>query len=125
MAKFGMQMPSARAHRGAGPDVFTALAVIAFLALGTAMALAGLKEWWQRVVLVMLAIPVALLLNVLRIAVLGVAVQYNPDLATGEAHMLIGTFLLVPGFAAYLFIRWALIKSVSAGEGKRAKGARA
>jgi exosortase len=93
--------------------------VIAFLALGAAMALVGLKEWWQRVVLVLLAIPVAILLNVLRIAVLGLAVQVNPNLATGEAHMLIGTLLLIPGFGIYLFIRWALVKSVSAGETKR------
>jgi exosortase len=97
--------------------------VIAFLALGAAMALAGLKEWWQRVVLVMLAVPVALVLNVLRIGVLGLAVQVNPDFASGEAHMLIGTLLLVPGFFMYLFIRWALVKSVSDGAGKIKGGA--
>ncbi len=93
--------------------------VIAFLALGAAMALAGLKEWWQRVVLVMLAVPVALLLNVLRIGVLGLAVQVNPNFATGQAHMLIGTLLLIPGFLMYLFIRWALIKAVSDGDEMR------
>jgi exosortase len=86
--------------------------VIAFVALGTAMALVGLREWWQRVVLVMLAVPVALLLNVLRIAVLGLLSKYDANLATGEAHMLIGTLLLVPGFFAYLFIVWALKKCV-------------
>jgi exosortase len=86
--------------------------VIAFLALGVAMALVGLKEWWQRVVLVMLAIPVAILLNVLRIGVLGLLSMADPDLATGEAHMLIGTLLLFPGFLMYLFIVWALKKSV-------------
>lgn len=86
--------------------------VIAFLALGTAMALVGLKEWWQRIVLVMLAIPVAILLNVLRIAVLGLLSKYDANLATGEAHMLIGTLLLVPGFFAYLFIVWSLKQCV-------------
>lgn len=86
--------------------------VIAFLALGTAMALVGLKEWWQRVVLVMLAVPVAVLLNMIRIGVLGMAVQVNPEFAAGEAHMLIGTLLLVPGFFLYLFIVWALKRSV-------------
>ena len=89
--------------------------VIAFLALGTAMALVGLKEWWQRVVLVMLAVPVALLLNVIRIGVLGLAVQVNPELAAGQAHMFIGMLLLIPGFGMYLLIRWALIRSVKGG----------
>jgi exosortase len=98
--------------------------VIAFLALGTAMALVGLKEWWQRVVLVMLAVPVAIILNVLRIAVLGMLSLIDPDLATGEAHMLIGTLLLIPGFFAYLFIVWALKRCVREEEA-RPQGVRA
>lgn len=96
--------------------------VIAFLALGAAIALVGLKEWWQRVVLVMLAVPVAIVLNVLRIGVLGILSQYDADLATGQAHMLIGTLLLVPGFFAYMFIVWALKRSVR--EGDEAAGAK-
>ena len=46
---------------------------------------------------------------------MGLAVQVNPNLAAGQAHMLIGTLLLIPGFFIYLFIRWALIRSVSDG----------
>lgn len=99
--------------------------VIAFLALGAAIALVGLKEWWQRVVLVMLAIPVAVLLNVLRIGVLGILARYNANLATGEAHMLIGTLLLIPGFFAYMFVVWALKKSVAEPDAPAQKGARA
>jgi len=86
--------------------------LIAFFALGAAMALVACRHWWQRVVLLMLAGPVALLLNVIRIAVLGVATLFDADLAAGDAHMLIGTLLLIPGFFAYLFIVWALNKSV-------------
>ncbi len=46
-----------------------------------------------------------LLLNVLRIAVLGLLSKYDANLATGEAHMLIGTLLLVPmsGHAAITY----------------------
>ena len=36
MSRFGMQMPGGRVHRGASPDVYTALAVLATLALLTA-----------------------------------------------------------------------------------------
>ncbi|MBC7772423.1 MAG: exosortase/archaeosortase family protein, partial [Pyrinomonadaceae bacterium] len=88
--------------------------LIAFIALGAAVALVGCRFWWQRVVLVMLAAPTALLLNVLRIAVLGVLTLWDPDLATGEAHTLIGTLLLLPGFVVYMGIVWALNKAVPA-----------
>jgi len=86
--------------------------LIAFVALGAAVALVACQQWWQRVLLVLLAAPVALFLNVLRIAVLGVLTLWDPNLATGEAHTLIGTLLLIPGFLVYMGIVWALNKSV-------------
>jgi exosortase len=89
--------------------------LIAFVALGAAMALVACRHWWQRVVLVMMAAPVALLLNVIRIAVLGVATLFDEHLAEGEAHMMIGNLLLVPGFFLYLFIVWSLNKAVEGG----------
>lgn len=100
--------------------------LIAFVALGAAVALVGCRFWWQRAVLLILAAPTALLLNVLRIAVLGLLTLWDPDLATGEAHTLIGTLLLVPGFVVYMGIVWALNKAVpetkqnAAGAGKAA-----
>jgi len=90
--------------------------LIAFVALGAAVALVGCRFWWQRVVLVMLAAPTALLLNVLRIAVLGLLTLWDPNLAAGEAHTLIGTLLLVPGFFIYMGIVWALNKAVPEGK---------
>ncbi|MGE3107081.1 MAG: exosortase/archaeosortase family protein [Phycisphaerales bacterium] len=86
--------------------------VIAFIALGAAVALVGCRYWWQRVVLVLLAMPVAVLLNVARIAVLGMLTLWDPDLATGQAHTLIGTLLLIPGFLVYMGIVWALNRAV-------------
>lgn len=87
--------------------------VIAFIALAAAVALTQCRHWWQRVALVLLAIPVAVLLNVVRVAVLGIATLFDKDLATGDAHMLIGTLLLVPGFALFLTIVWILKRVVS------------
>lgn len=99
--------------------------VIAFIALGAAMALVACKRWWQRVALLMLAAPVAVLLNVVRIGVLGVLSMYDENLAAGDAHMLIGTLLLIPGFFIYLFIAWALNRSVGDRMGQGAAGASA
>lgn len=86
--------------------------VIAFLALGVAVALVGTKQWWKRVVLVAMAVPVAVVLNVVRVAVLGLASLRNAELSQGDAHTLIGTILLVPGFFIYLGVLVALHKAV-------------
>lgn len=82
--------------------------VIAFTALGAIVALVGTRLWWKRVVLIGLAPVVAVVLNAMRIATLGLLSQYNPKFSEGEAHMLIGTLLLVPGFFFYLGVLWTL-----------------
>lgn len=86
--------------------------VIAFIALAGAVALLGTKLWWQRVAIMLLAVPVALGMNVVRVAVLGLASLADADLAAGDAHGLIGTLLLVPALALFLGAVWALKKIV-------------
>jgi exosortase len=86
--------------------------VIAFLALGTAVALVGTSQWWKRVILIAMALPTAIVLNAIRIAVLGMLSLKNANFSQGEMHMFIGTVLLVPGFFFYLGILWALNTAV-------------
>jgi len=86
--------------------------VIAFVALGGAVAFIACKEWWQRAAVLLLAVPVAIFMNVLRIASLGVASIVNPEFAAGDAHMLIGTLWLIPGFFLYMGVVWALNRLV-------------
>ncbi|MCG3122684.1 MAG: hypothetical protein GIKADHBN_01077 [Phycisphaerales bacterium] len=90
--------------------------VIAFVALAAAVALVRCKFWWQRVALVLLSIPVAVGLNVLRVAVLGIATLFDSKLAAGDAHMLIGTLLLIPGFFLFLGVVWVLERIVKEDE---------
>lgn len=88
--------------------------VVAFIALGAAVALTQCRQWWQRVAVVLLSLPVAIGLNVVRVAVLGfLTVLVDPELASGEAHMLIGTLLLIPGLAVFLLLVWILNRVVS------------
>lgn len=82
--------------------------VMGFVALGFAVALVATTHWWKRVLLILLAVPVALLMNVIRVATLGVLTLYDPNLAVGQSHMLVGTLLLVVAFFIYLGIVWAL-----------------
>ncbi|MBS0188792.1 MAG: exosortase/archaeosortase family protein [Planctomycetes bacterium] len=86
--------------------------VIAFIALAGAVALVSARHWWQRVAVIALALPVAVLMNVVRVAVLGIASTFDGELAKGDVHMMIGTVLLVPGLLLFLGIVWALAKVV-------------
>ena len=82
--------------------------VVAFFALGAATALLACRSWWQRIGLVLLAVPVAIILNIGRVATLGLISLGNANLAQGQAHMFIGTLLLIPGLLMYLGLVWVL-----------------
>lgn len=87
--------------------------VVAFLALAGAVALLSCKQWWQRILLLLLASPVALLMNVVRVAILGLATLFDPDLAAGEAHTFIGTLLLFPSLGLFMGVVWLLNRVVT------------
>lgn len=82
--------------------------VIAFMALAAATGWFGCTFWWQRVALFLMGVPTAVLMNVLRVAVLGLLSFVNPNFSTGQAHAFVGNLLLVPGFLLFLGIMWAL-----------------
>lgn len=88
--------------------------VIAFFALGTAVALVSCKEWWQRILLLLLAGPVAILMNMVRVTVLGLLMLWNPQLAAGDSHTLIGTILLLPSLMLFMSLVWLLHRVVRA-----------
>lgn len=96
--------------------------VVAFVALGGAVALLACRLWWQRIAVFLLAVPVALVMNIIRVAVLGLLTLGDPDLAQGEAHTLIGTLLLIPGLGLFLAIVWALNKVVELPEPTKPSG---
>lgn len=87
--------------------------VVAFYALAVAVALLGSSQWWQRIALVLLAGPVAIFMNIVRVTVLGLLMLVNPDLASGDAHTLIGTILLVPSLGLFLGLAWILNRLIS------------
>jgi exosortase len=86
--------------------------VVAFFALAAATALLGCRLWWQRVALMLLAAPVAIIINIGRVSVLGLLSMADSDLASGEAHTFIGTLLLIPGLLLFLLVLWTLNKIV-------------
>ncbi|GJM18103.1 MAG: hypothetical protein DHS20C14_03160 [Phycisphaeraceae bacterium] len=86
--------------------------VVAFFALAVSVAVLACKSWWQRILLLLLAGPVAVFMNMVRVTVLGLASLGDADLAAGEAHTLIGTILLIPSLLLFMAIVWALNKVI-------------
>ena len=82
--------------------------LVAFFALSAAVAVLGSRDWWRRVAVVILAAPVALLMNIVRVTTLGLLNLVDPELAHGDAHMIIGTILLFPSLALFMGMVWAL-----------------
>ena len=81
---------------------------MAFLALGVAMAYTGLKRFWQQATLVLLGIPTAIFVNILRVVTLAMLSLYDADFAAGDFHTFIGLLWLVPAFMMYLGLQWIL-----------------
>ena len=82
--------------------------LMAFLALGVAMAFTGLPYLWQRVVLVLFALPTAVFVNILRVMTLGLLSIADSGFAAGDFHTFVGTLWLIPAFLIYLGIVWVL-----------------
>ena len=86
--------------------------VIAFVALGGAVAFLSCRFWWQRIALLMLTLPVALGMNIVRIGALGVVGLIDAELAGGDSHSVIGMILLFPSLAIFMGCVWLLNKAV-------------
>ena len=86
--------------------------LVAFLALGVALALSGLDSWWQRILMILIAVPVAVFVNMLRVASLGVLSLWDMQFTTGEFHQFVGFVWLIPAFVFYLGIMWVIRRLV-------------
>ncbi|MEO0475877.1 MAG: exosortase/archaeosortase family protein [Planctomycetota bacterium] len=91
--------------------------LMAFLALGVALAFLFPRSWWQRVIMIALAAPIAIFVNVLRVAVLGWVHLIDKDLAHGESHIFIGMLMLIPAAGLLMLVGWCLDKMIIS-EGK-------
>jgi exosortase len=82
--------------------------LMAFLALGTLLAWTRLPRAWQRIVLVGLAFPIAIVVNIMRITVQGILDGFDAEFTVGAAHSILSTIWLLPAFLIFLFFLWVL-----------------
>ncbi len=90
--------------------------LMAFLALGVAMAFLAPRSWWQRVVMVGMTLPIAVAVNVGRVTTLGFLHVYAPEYAKGDFHIFVGMLMLIPAAGLFLLLGWVLDKLIIADE---------
>ena len=81
--------------------------LMAFLALGVAMAYLHCRPIWQRLVLLASTVPIAILCNIVRVTVTGfIFVLIDPKYTQGKYHDLLGFAMLPLAFCLYGFLAW-------------------
>ena len=82
--------------------------LMSFIVLTVLVAFVPPRRPWQRFVLVVLAVPIAVMVNILRVAVLGIAFARGATWATDAMHEVIGLIMLVPALLMLLAVAWML-----------------
>jgi len=81
--------------------------LMAFVALGVAMAYLHYRPIWQRLVLLASTIPIAIFCNIIRVTVTGfIYILIHPKYAQGIYHDMLGMAMLPLAFGLYGLIAW-------------------
>jgi exosortase len=83
--------------------------LMTFISLGAAVAFLSNRPLWQRIVMVLSAIPIAIFCNVMRVTGQGLLHYYvSPQLSADFAHEFVGLVMLVPAFFLILLVGWVM-----------------
>jgi len=92
--------------------------LMAFLALGVAMAYLHKRPVWQRLALLTSTVPIAIFCNIVRVTVTGfIHVLIDPKYAQGIYHDVLGILMLPLAFGLYGALAW-FMSNVFVEEGK-------
>ena len=81
--------------------------LMAFLALGVAMAYLHYRPIWQRLILLASTIPIALVCNIVRVVITAfIYVLWDPVYAQGIYHDMLGLLMLPLAFGLYGGLAW-------------------
>lgn len=83
--------------------------MMAFFTLGLAMAYLGERPFWQRVIMVVACIPIAVFCNMIRVTTTGLVHVFNyKSLASGAPHELLGLAMLPIAWGLLALIGYVL-----------------
>jgi len=83
--------------------------LMTFITVGAAVAFLSSRPLWQKAILTISAVPIAIFCNVMRVTGQGLLDYYwSHELAEGFAHTFVGMVMLIPGFFMILGMGWLL-----------------
>jgi exosortase/archaeosortase family protein len=83
--------------------------LMTFITVGMAVAFLSARPLWQKAIITLSAIPIAIFCNVMRVAGQGLLDHYvSRQLSESFAHQFVGLVMLVPAFFLILLVGWVL-----------------
>jgi len=83
--------------------------IMAFVTLGVAVAYLHDRPWWQRAILLLSCIPIALFCNAIRVTATGLFYVYGyKELAQGTPHTLLGVSMFLVALGLFALLGYAL-----------------
>ena len=83
--------------------------LMTFISVGAAVAFLSGRPLWQKIVITLSAVPIAIFCNVMRVAGQGILDHYvSQQLSESFAHQFVGMVMLIPAFFLILLVGWVL-----------------
>ncbi len=83
--------------------------LMTFISVGAGVAFLSNRPMWQRIIITLSAIPIAIFCNVMRVAGQGLLDHYwSEQISEGFAHQFVGLVMLMPAFFLILLVGWML-----------------
>ncbi|MGC3957505.1 MAG: archaeosortase/exosortase family protein [Verrucomicrobiota bacterium] len=85
--------------------------LMTFVMVAGTVAFLSSRLMWEKIAITLMAIPIAIFCNMLRVAGQGLLDRYvSVELSEGFAHQFVGLFMLIPGFFMILGVGWVIDK---------------
>ena len=83
--------------------------LMTFITVAAAVAFLSARPLWQKIVITLSAIPIAIFCNVMRVTGQGLLDRYwSQELAEGFAHQFVGLVMMIPAVLLILLVCWLL-----------------
>ena len=83
--------------------------LMTFITVGVAVAFLSARPLWQKIIIALSSIPIAIFCNVMRVAGQGLLDHYvSRQFSESFAHQFVGLVMLVPAFFLILLVAWVL-----------------
>ena len=83
--------------------------LMTFISVAAAVAFLSSRPLWQKIIVVLFAVPIAISCNVMRVSGQGLLDRYvSHSLSENFAHQFVGLIMLVPAFLMILLVGWIL-----------------